>query len=76
VRFAPTGTGSASATLTVAGNKRAATATDSLSGTSRGHIYWANVLGGTIWEADLSNPSDTTQIASGQSLPAGVAVGP
>jgi Abnormal spindle-like microcephaly-assoc'd, ASPM-SPD-2-Hydin len=77
VRFAPTAAGAAGATLTAAGNKQAATATDALTGTGApaGHLYWANFSGGTIVEANLDG-TDPQTIATGQNTPYGVAVGP
>ena len=55
VRFKPAAAGSMSATLTAAGKKSAATATDVLSGTGTvpGHLYWTNVFSGTVVEAAL-----------------------
>ena len=53
VQFKPAAAGSVSATLTANGKKSAATATDLLSGTGTvpGHVYWTNVISGTIVEA-------------------------
>jgi hypothetical protein len=75
VQFAPTSTGAVSASLNATGNKRAATATASLAGTgsSAGHIYWANQFDGTIDEAPLTGGS-ATRLVTGQSAPFGVAV--
>ena len=76
VRFAPAGAGAVSATLTAA-SKKAAAATDVLTGTGAvggpapSHLYWA--AGGSIWEADLDGGSPHA-IVTGQISPAGVAV--
>jgi hypothetical protein len=75
VRFAPTNAGKASATLTAASKKPAATATDTLTGTepTTAHLYWTDSLIGTIMEANLDG-TDPHAIATGQQHPTGVAV--
>jgi hypothetical protein len=40
-----------------------------------GHLYWADVLDGTIWEASLTSANPSPQaFITGQSGPIGVAV--
>ena len=72
VRFAPTSSGTVTATLTAAGKKPAATATAALTGTGAslgavpGHLYWANSGSGTI---NVANPDGSSPrvLVSGQS---------
>jgi hypothetical protein len=74
VQFAPSSPGAVAATLTATSNK-AATATDSLSGTGEapGHIYWTDVGGGTVNKANLDG-SNPQEIVFGRAFPAAVAV--
>ncbi len=71
VQFAPASAGTVTATLTAAGKKQAAKATDSLTGTgaSASHIYWGSYTGipdtGSIMEANLDGISPQT-IITGQ----------
>jgi hypothetical protein len=80
VRFAPTGVGSVTATLTAA-DKKGASATVALSGTGAGlgaapaHLYWTNRGAGTINVANLDGSSPRV-LVGGQNPPAGVAVTP
>ncbi len=77
VRFAPTGAGAVTATLTAASKKQAA-ATDVLTGTggvggpAPGHLAWA--AGDSIWEANLDG-TNPQAVVTGQQLPYGIAVG-
>jgi Low-density lipoprotein receptor repeat class B len=78
VRFAPASAAGFTATLTAAGKKHGATATDALTGTGGGlgqapggHIYWA--AGSTIKQASLDGSSPHA-VVTGQNHPFGVAV--
>jgi hypothetical protein len=72
-----TSTCTASASVTAAGRKPPANATDSLNGAgaAAGHIYWSNAGNGTIDAANLDGCNVTT-VVSGQSGPTGVALDP
>ena len=76
VRFAPTGAGAVTATLTAA-SKKQAVATDVLTGTggvggpAPGHLAWA--ADDSIWEANLDG-TNPQAVVTGQHDPAGVAV--
>jgi hypothetical protein len=72
VRFAPTSSGTVTATLTAVGKKKpAATATVALTGTGAslgavpGHLYWTSAGGGTI---NVANPDGSSPrvLVSGQ----------
>jgi len=80
VRFAPASAAGFTATLTAAGKKHGATATDVLTGTGGelgqapgGHIYWA--AGSTIKQASLDGSSPQT-IVTDPGTPVGVAADP
>src|SRR5215831_18464012 len=55
VQFAPTSSGTVTATLTAASKKEAVTTADQLTGTGTpgAHLYWANFGSGKIEEANL-----------------------
>ena len=40
------------------------------------HIYWADIAGGTVDEANLDGTGVTTLLVTGQAEPLGVAVSP
>ena len=80
VRFAPTSAASLNATLTAAGKKHGATATDALTGSGGGlgqslggHVYWT--VPGAINQANLDGTSPQVAVP-GRNSPTGVAVDP
>jgi centrosomal CEP192-like protein len=80
VRFAPTSAASLTATLSAAGKKHGAAATDALTGSGGGlgqslggHVYWA--VPGAINQANLDGTSPQAAVP-GRNSPIGVAVDP
>jgi hypothetical protein len=80
VRFAPTSTASLTATLSAAGKKHGAAATDALTGSGGGlgqslggHVYWA--VSGAINQANLDGTNPQAAVP-GRNSPVGVAVDP
>jgi sugar lactone lactonase YvrE len=68
VNFVPDGSGTDTATLSATGEKSAATAALSLTGTGAipGHIYWSNSGDGTITRAHLDGSDPTILVSRGE----------